>query len=134
VSNIQAPGNLLGLAVAVNAQEAANVGVWLPAEVLLLLLLSCAMLCVLTLCAQERARLINHIATQPERQWTSSCWSFKNEGKVYGSPMFDALWFEVLQVCREITFRECVERDNTKVKPVGHSHADRQGVEGMQAK
>jgi hypothetical protein len=48
---------------------------------------------------QERARLINHMATQPERQWTSSCWSFKNEGKVYGSPMFDALWFEVLQVC-----------------------------------
>lgn len=56
--------------------------------------------------SQERARLINHIATQPERQWTSSCWSFKNEGKVYGSPMFDALWFEVLQVGRIEDIRE----------------------------
>jgi hypothetical protein len=61
-------------------------------------LAACCVLWVLCLLLQERSKLLSHIATQPERQWTSSCWSFKNEAKVYGSPMFDALWFEVLKV------------------------------------
>jgi hypothetical protein len=58
----------------------------------------CFLLSCLHCCLQERAKLISHIESQPERQWTSSCWSFRNEAKVYGSPMFDALWFEALQV------------------------------------
>jgi hypothetical protein len=48
--------------------------------------------------AQERGKMIAHISKQPDRQWTNSAWSFKNDAKVYGSPMMDALWDEALKV------------------------------------
>lgn len=50
---------------------------------------------------QERNKLLRHIAEQPERSWAGSAWSFRNEAKVYGSPMFDALWAEAMDgICR----------------------------------
>jgi hypothetical protein len=39
---------------------------------------------------KERGALLNHLAKQPEKQWpTSWRWSFRNPGKVYGSPWLD---------------------------------------------
>lgn len=36
------------------------------------------------------------MGTRPEVMWkTGSFWSFRNEAKVYGSPMFDSAWAAV---------------------------------------
>jgi hypothetical protein len=57
--------------------------------------------CLMLLQPQERNKLIRHISEQPERAWTSNAWSFRNDAKVYGSPMFDALWAEAMDgICR----------------------------------
>jgi hypothetical protein len=43
--------------------------------------------------AQERQALLDHIEKRPESMWKiGTMWSFRNEAKVYGSPMFDAMW------------------------------------------
>jgi hypothetical protein len=64
-------------------------------------MLSCAYCLMLLLHPQERNKLIRHISEQPERAWTSNAWSFRNDAKVYGSPMFDALWAEAMDgICR----------------------------------
>jgi hypothetical protein len=49
------------------------------------------------LCFQERAWLLEHIEKQPEGMWKNFMWSFRNEAKIYGSPMFDAFWFELAE-------------------------------------
>ena len=42
---------------------------------------------------QDRDQLIDHIEKRPEAMWKiGTIWTFKNEAKVYGSPMFDAVW------------------------------------------
>jgi hypothetical protein len=42
---------------------------------------------------QERAELLEHIERRPEAMWrTGTQWSFRNEAKVYGSPMLDSAW------------------------------------------
>lgn len=39
---------------------------------------------------------MSQMGTRPEVMWkTGSFWSFRNEAKVYGSPMFDSAWAAV---------------------------------------
>lgn len=45
---------------------------------------------------QERTDLIEHLDKRPDAMWrTGTLWSFRNEAKVYGSPMLDAVWSEL---------------------------------------
>lgn len=45
---------------------------------------------------QERHDLIDHLDKRPDAMWrTGTLWSFRNEAKVYGSPMLDAVWSEL---------------------------------------
>jgi hypothetical protein len=47
--------------------------------------------------AQDRNQLIDHIDKRPEGMWKiGTIWSFRNEAKVYGSPMFDAVWAQTM--------------------------------------
>ena len=42
---------------------------------------------------QEREEVLQHIERRPESMWKiNTMWSFRNESKMYGSPMFDAVW------------------------------------------
>lgn len=42
---------------------------------------------------QDRDQLIDHLEKRPEAMWKiGTIWTFRNEAKVYGSPMFDAVW------------------------------------------
>lgn len=42
---------------------------------------------------QDRDQLIDHLEKRPEAMWKiGTIWTFKNEAKVYGSPMFDTVW------------------------------------------
>lgn len=37
--------------------------------------------------------MLQHIDKRPESMWKiNTMWSFRNESKMYGSPMFDAVW------------------------------------------
>lgn len=46
--------------------------------------------------ARDRAAMLEHVATRPDAMWkVGTLWSFKNEGKVYGSPAFDSRWSEL---------------------------------------
>ncbi|CAL8467814.1 g7352 [Coccomyxa elongata] len=46
---------------------------------------------------KDRNHLIDHIEKRPEGLWKiGTNWSFRNEGKIYGSPMFDAVWAETV--------------------------------------
>lgn len=39
---------------------------------------------------QERDALIEHLTLRPSAMWrTGTIWAFRNEAKMYGSPMFD---------------------------------------------
>ena len=62
---------------------------------------------------QEREYLIDQIEKRPDSSWRSnSMWTFRNDAKIYGSPMFDAAWTqlrgghsplpELLQTLREV--------------------------------
>lgn len=45
---------------------------------------------------RERAALLDQLEHRPEAQWRPPLqFSFRNEGKLYGSPMFDAVWREL---------------------------------------
>lgn len=45
---------------------------------------------------QERAAVLEHIQKRPDAMWkTGTIFSFKNEAKVYGSPMFDAVFWKM---------------------------------------
>lgn len=45
---------------------------------------------------KERNEMVYHIQHNPHAMWrTGTLWSFKNEAKVYGSPMLDAAWLEI---------------------------------------
>ena len=45
---------------------------------------------------QERGDLVDQVDKRPDAMWrTGTLWSFRNEAKVYGSPMLDAVWHEV---------------------------------------
>ena len=49
---------------------------------------------------QERDEVIQHIEKRPEAMWKiNTMWSFKNELKMYGSPMFDAVWAKTTSEC-----------------------------------
>ena len=42
---------------------------------------------------QERAALLEHMQRTPDKMWrTCTIWNFRNEAKVYGSPMFDSVY------------------------------------------
>ena len=46
---------------------------------------------------QERNELLEHLDRRPDSMWrTGTQWSFKNEARVYGSPMLDAAWAELV--------------------------------------
>lgn len=45
---------------------------------------------------QDRGDLIDQLDKRPDAMWrTGTLWSFRNEAKVYGSPMLDAVWCEL---------------------------------------
>ena len=51
---------------------------------------------------QERDEVIQHIEKRPEAMWKiNTMWSFKNEFKMYGSPMFDAVWAKTTSGCSD---------------------------------
>lgn len=51
---------------------------------------------------QERDEVIQHIEKRPEAMWKiNTMWSFRNEAKMYGSPMFDAVWAKVTSGCSD---------------------------------
>lgn len=51
----------------------------------------------LQLFVQDRQALLDHIEKRPESMWKiGTMWSFRNEAKVYGSPIFDAVWSQCL--------------------------------------
>ena len=40
---------------------------------------------------QEREELLSQLESRPDTMWkTGTIWSFRNEAKIYGSPMFDS--------------------------------------------
>ena len=42
---------------------------------------------------QEREELLAQLEKRPDSMWKAgTIWSFRNEAKVYGSPMFDSAW------------------------------------------
>lgn len=42
---------------------------------------------------KERFELVEHIEKRPDSMWkTGTQWSFRNDAKIYGSPMFDDAW------------------------------------------
>ncbi len=44
--------------------------------------------------------MIQHIEKRPEAMWKiNTMWSFRNEAKMYGSPMFDAVWAQITSDC-----------------------------------
>lgn len=46
---------------------------------------------------QEREYLLEQIEKRPDSSWRSnSMWTFRNEAKIYGSPMFDAAWNQAM--------------------------------------
>ncbi len=45
---------------------------------------------------QEREAVLEHIHKRPDAMWKSgTIFSFKNESKVYGSPMFDTVFWKM---------------------------------------
>jgi len=51
-------------------------------------------------CRQDRDEVIQHIEKRPEAMWKiNTMWSFRNEAKMYGSPMFDAVWAQMTSDC-----------------------------------
>ena len=43
--------------------------------------------------SQERDELLAQLEKKPDAMWKSGTfWTFRNEAKVYGSPMFDSAW------------------------------------------
>jgi hypothetical protein len=68
---------------------------------------------------QERAWLLEHIAKRPEAQWKAcALFSFRNEAKVYGSPMFDAVYREVKEgVSRGVPLGQLVTQLKTRPLP-----------------
>lgn len=44
--------------------------------------------------------MLEHLEKRPEAAWkgNGTMWGFRNEARVYGSPMFDAVW---RQVCHQ---------------------------------
>ena len=51
---------------------------------------------------QEREEVIQHIDRRPEAMWKiNTMWSFRNEAKMYGSPMFDAVWAKMTNDCSD---------------------------------
>ncbi len=51
-------------------------------------------------CWQDRDEVIQHIEKRPEAMWKiNTMWSFRNEAKMYGSPMFDAVWAQMTSDC-----------------------------------
>ncbi|KAK9817177.1 hypothetical protein WJX72_010690 [[Myrmecia] bisecta] len=44
---------------------------------------------------KDRDAVLDHISKRPDAMWKiGTLWSFRNEAKIYGSPMFDAVWAE----------------------------------------
>ena len=40
--------------------------------------------------------MLDQISNRPDSMWkTGTIWSFKNDAKVYGTPMLDQAWFEI---------------------------------------
>lgn len=49
---------------------------------------------------KDRDEVIQHIEKRPEAMWKiNTMWSFRNEAKMYGSPMFDAVWAQMTSDC-----------------------------------
>jgi len=45
---------------------------------------------------RDRAAMLEHVSTRPDAMWkVGTLWSFRNEGKIYGSPAFDSRWSEL---------------------------------------
>lgn len=45
---------------------------------------------------QERENLLEQLEKRPDSSWRSnSMWTFRNDAKIYGSPMFDAAWSQL---------------------------------------
>lgn len=45
---------------------------------------------------QDRADLADQLEKRPDTMWrTGTIWSFRNDAKVYGSPVLDAAWAEL---------------------------------------
>lgn len=45
---------------------------------------------------KERNELLEHLERRPDSSWKAgSIWSFRNESRVYGSPMLDTAWLEI---------------------------------------
>jgi [histone H3]-lysine4 N-trimethyltransferase ATXR3 len=45
---------------------------------------------------RQRYEMLEHIEKRPDGMWkTGTQWSFRNENKIYGSPMLDAAWGEL---------------------------------------
>ena len=55
----------------------------------------CSVVKILQVLLQEREDMLEHIEKRPDAMWKSSIWSFRNDAKVYGSPMYDAVWMSV---------------------------------------
>ena len=55
---------------------------------------------------------MDHIEKRPDANWKagSSMWSFRNEARVYGSPMFDSVWQEVNQLEGPNALKAAVEQ------------------------
>ena len=46
--------------------------------------------------AKDRDAMIDHIQKRPDAMWkVGTLWSFKNEAKIYGSPVLDSRWAEL---------------------------------------
>lgn len=55
---------------------------------------------------------MEQIQLRPELPWRSnSMWTFKNEAKIYGSPMFDTVWAK-LNGSEEDSMTELIDRLN----------------------
>lgn len=88
------------------SQAAANTGMTLVAWNLSCMVLGPAAALIALMPLQEREDLLEHIEKRPDAMWKSSMWSFRNDAKVYGSPMHDAVWSSITGQAPEINLEE----------------------------
>ncbi len=57
---------------------------------------------------QERDDMLDHIEKRPDAMWKSSIWSFRNDAKIYGSPMFDAVWVSNAHASADVRIQDLI--------------------------
>ena len=61
--------------------------------------------------------MLDHIEKRPDAMWKSSIWSFRNDAKVYGSPMFDAVWTSTTSAPADMSMKDLMSHLKAAATP-----------------